>query len=58
MQSIFPKRTRQDLKTKFKKEDRTNRVLVEKSLRDPMDFDLTELEKDLGKQSFISLFYF
>jgi hypothetical protein len=55
MQSIFPKRTRQDLKTKFKKEDRINRFLVEKALRNPLDFDLTELEEDLGKLSCISL---
>jgi transcription factor TFIIIB component B'' len=53
MQSIFPKRTRQDLKMKFKKEDRTNRFLVEKALRYPLDFDLTELEKDLGNKSYI-----
>lgn len=51
MQSIFPKRTRQDLKMKFKKEDRMNRFLVEKALRYPLDFDLTELEKDLGNKS-------
>ncbi|PNF19462.1 hypothetical protein B7P43_G02346 [Cryptotermes secundus] len=50
MQSIFPKRTRRDLKIKFKKEDRTNRFLVEKALRYPLDFDLTELEKDLEKE--------
>lgn len=49
MQSIFPKRTRHDLKTKFKREDRTNRFLVEKALRCPLNFDLTELEKELGK---------
>jgi hypothetical protein len=49
MQSIFPKRTRYDLKTKFKREDRTNRFLVEKALRSPLNFDLTELEKDMGK---------
>ncbi|XP_069681897.1 nucleolar protein dao-5 [Periplaneta americana] len=50
MQSIFPKRTRQDLKIKFKKEDRTNRYLVEKALRYPLDFDLTELEKELERE--------
>ncbi|PSN53895.1 hypothetical protein C0J52_02440 [Blattella germanica] len=33
MKSIFPKRTREDLKIKFKKEDRMNRYLVEKALQ-------------------------
>ncbi|KAJ9589312.1 hypothetical protein L9F63_017471, partial [Diploptera punctata] len=47
MKSIFPKRTRRDLKTKYKKEDRLNRYLVEKALLNPLTFDLTELEKEL-----------
>lgn len=50
MQSIFPKRTRQDLKVKYKKEDRVNRYLVEKALLNPLNFDLTDLEKELQKE--------
>ena len=53
MQLIFPKRTRQDLKIKYKKEDRTNRYLVEKALLHPLDFDLTDLQKELGKYNYL-----
>ena len=47
MQSIFPKRTRQELKLKYKKEERLNNLLVEKALR-YQEFDTEALEKDLG----------
>ena len=33
---------------KFKKEDRINRSLIEKTLRNPIDFNLDELEKEAG----------
>jgi hypothetical protein len=50
VQSIFPKWTRHDLKTKLKTEEQTNRFLAEKALHCPLNFDLTELEKDLEKE--------
>ncbi|XP_049810395.1 uncharacterized protein LOC126253246 isoform X2 [Schistocerca nitens] len=46
MQSLFPKFTRKDLKDRYKKEERINRDLVEKALRNPLTFDLTELQKE------------
>ncbi|XP_047110856.1 titin homolog isoform X1 [Schistocerca piceifrons] len=46
MQSLFPKFTRKDLKDRYKKEERINRELVEKALRNPLTFDLTELQKE------------
>lgn len=49
MQSVFPKRTRQELKLKYKKEERLNHPLVEKALK-YQEFDTEALEKDLGKQ--------
>ncbi|XP_024935921.1 transcription factor TFIIIB component B'' homolog isoform X2 [Cephus cinctus] len=48
MQSLFPKRTRQEIKAKFKKEERTNRRLVEKALMFHQEFDTETLEKELG----------
>lgn len=48
MQSIFPKRTRQELKLKYKKEERLNQNLVEKALQ-YQEFDTEALDKDLGK---------
>ncbi|XP_001600099.2 transcription factor TFIIIB component B'' [Nasonia vitripennis] len=47
MQSIFPKRTRQELKLKYKKEERLNQNLVEKALQ-YQEFDTEALEKDLA----------
>ncbi|KAK7871488.1 hypothetical protein R5R35_010208 [Gryllus longicercus] len=46
MQSLFPSRSRVDLKSKFKKEERINGHLIEKALRFPSLFDLSELEKE------------
>ncbi|XP_049862691.1 titin homolog isoform X2 [Schistocerca gregaria] len=46
MQSLFPKFTRKDLKDRYKKEEKINRELVEKALRNPLTFDLTELQKE------------
>lgn len=48
MQSVFPKRTRQELKLKYKKEEKVNQNLVEKALV-YQEFDTEALEKDLGK---------
>ncbi|KAK0181650.1 hypothetical protein PV327_003918 [Microctonus hyperodae] len=47
MQSLFPKRSRQELKVKFKKEERMNRLLVEKALKYSQEFDIDLLKKEL-----------
>ena len=49
MQSLFPNRTRQEMKLKFKKEEKVNRHLVEKALAYHQEFDTEMLEKSLGK---------
>lgn len=46
MQSLFPSRSRVDLKTKYKREEKINGHLIEKALRFPSLFDLSELEKE------------
>ncbi|XP_058792331.1 transcription factor TFIIIB component B'' homolog [Phymastichus coffea] len=48
MKSIFPHRTRQELKLKYKKEEKINHNLVEKALV-YQQFDTETLEKDLAK---------
>ncbi|KAF7998187.1 hypothetical protein HCN44_009585 [Aphidius gifuensis] len=45
MKSFFPDRTRQNIKMKFKKEERQNKELVDKALSTG-DFDLDKLKKD------------
>ncbi|CAD1481262.1 unnamed protein product, partial [Heterotrigona itama] len=47
MQSLFPNRTRQEMKLKFKKEEKVNRHLVEKALAYHQEFDTEMLEKSL-----------
>ncbi|OAD57504.1 Transcription factor TFIIIB component B'' like protein [Eufriesea mexicana] len=48
MQSLFPNRTRQEMKLKFKKEEKINRSLVEKALEYHQEFDTEILEKSLA----------
>lgn len=48
MQTLFPNRTRQEIKQKFKKEERVNRSLVEKTLKYHQEFNTETLQKDLG----------
>lgn len=48
MQSLFPNRTRLQIKQKYKKEERVNRHLIEKALKYHQDFDTEMLEKQLG----------
>lgn len=48
MQSFFPNRTRQEIKIKFKKEEKVNRNLVEKALAYHQEFDTEMLEKSLA----------
>lgn len=49
MQSLFPTRTRQELKKKYKKEEKLNQRLIEKALRYHQEFDIDSLKEDLGK---------
>ncbi|XP_067140478.1 transcription factor TFIIIB component B'' homolog [Centruroides vittatus] len=46
MQNLFPNRTRQELKNKFKREERLNRKLVDRAMKDPQQFDLTGFDED------------
>ncbi|XP_023223265.1 transcription factor TFIIIB component B'' homolog isoform X1 [Centruroides sculpturatus] len=48
MQNLLPNRTRQELKNKFKREERLNRKLVDRVLKDPQQFDLTGFDDDDG----------
>ena len=60
MENVFKRRSRQDLKMKFKKEERTNRPLVDKCLSQGLKFDASffdeeseqeENEEELDEQS-------
>lgn len=48
MQTLFPNRTRQEIKQKYKKEERVNRPLVEKALKYHQEFDTEMLEEQLA----------
>lgn len=52
MEGVFKKRSRHELKMKFKKEERQNRALVDKCLRQGMQFDTSifESEPDTGDE--------
>lgn len=41
MENFFPKRSRHELKLKFKREERLNRPLVEKAINDRQQFDIS-----------------
>ncbi|XP_070158261.1 transcription factor TFIIIB component B'' homolog [Polyergus mexicanus] len=47
MQTLFPNRTRQEIKQKYKKEERVNRQLIEKALKYHQEFDTEMLEEQL-----------
>lgn len=47
MKSLFPKRSRNDIKRKYKKEEKTNRKLVEKALSSGLHFDVDLLKQEL-----------
>ncbi|KAJ8673957.1 hypothetical protein QAD02_005219 [Eretmocerus hayati] len=57
MQSVFPQRTRQELKLKYKREERTNIGLIEKALlyqefdTEALDKDLEDLDESIRKES-------
>lgn len=46
MLNLFPKRNRQELKNKFKREEKLNRHLVDRAIKDPQQFDLTAFDDD------------
>ncbi|KAJ1524139.1 hypothetical protein ONE63_010669 [Megalurothrips usitatus] len=46
MKPYFRKRTRRELKLKFKKEEKLNPKLITRALAEPLDFDISELEKE------------
>ncbi|KAL1433439.1 hypothetical protein MTO96_012557 [Rhipicephalus appendiculatus] len=46
MANFFPKRTRQELKNKFKREERRNRELVDRTINDPTQFDIEDLRPE------------
>ncbi|EEB19831.1 transcription factor TFIIIB B'' component, putative [Pediculus humanus corporis] len=48
MQKYFPKRSRLELKNKFKREERLNRSLIDRALINPSEFDMTRLENELA----------
>ncbi|XP_057338144.1 uncharacterized protein LOC130676143 [Microplitis mediator] len=47
MKSLFPKRSRNDIKRKYKKEEKINRKLVEKALSSGLHFDVDLLKQEL-----------
>uniref|UniRef100_V5GSX4 Transcription factor TFIIIB n=1 Tax=Anoplophora glabripennis TaxID=217634 RepID=V5GSX4_ANOGL len=47
MCELFPRRTRRELKQKFKKEERINRGLIDKAVMQPCNFDYTELKHEV-----------
>ncbi|KMR00325.1 transcription factor tfiiib component b -like protein [Lasius niger] len=47
MQTLFPNRTRQEIKQKYKKEERVNRQLIEKALKYHQEFNTEMLEEQL-----------
>lgn len=46
MATFFPNRTRQELKNKFKREERRNRELVDRTINDPTQFDPEGLDEE------------
>lgn len=46
MVQLFPGRNRRELKMKFKKEERMNRLLIDKALMKPVEFNITELKEE------------
>lgn len=50
MLSLFPTRSRRDLKLKFKKEEKANGYLINKALIDYTSFDIEELKESFRKE--------
>lgn len=51
MATLFPERSRLDLKNKFKKEERTRKLLIDKAMREWHNFDLNEVESFLAEDT-------
>jgi len=49
MQTFFPSRCRQDLKNKFKREEKINRSLIDAAISRPSAFNITNLKEELGE---------
>lgn len=49
MCQLFPKRTRHELKLKFKKEEKINLQLIDKAIKGPTEFNFESLEQDLSE---------
>lgn len=50
MCDLFPSRTRKELKSKFKKEEKLNRNLIDKALTNPKQFDMDDLIKEFENE--------
>lgn len=50
MASLFPHRTRRELKSKFKKEERNNGAQVDKAMESSVPWDILNLEEEFKKQ--------
>ncbi|KAJ8943991.1 hypothetical protein NQ314_009574 [Rhamnusium bicolor] len=50
MCELFPRRTRRELKMKFKKEERINQTLIDKAVMQPCSFDFTELKHEVDME--------
>ncbi|XP_060523240.1 uncharacterized protein LOC132700125 [Cylas formicarius] len=48
MAELFPKRTRRELKMKFKKEEKLNRHLIDKAVTQPCSYNYSELQLEFG----------
>ncbi|CAG9764498.1 unnamed protein product [Ceutorhynchus assimilis] len=47
MTELFPRRTRRELKLKFKKEERTNRHLIDKAILEPCSYNYTDFKREM-----------
>ncbi|KAJ8916349.1 hypothetical protein NQ315_005046 [Exocentrus adspersus] len=50
MVELFPKRTRRELKLKFKKEEKINRALIDKAVMQPCNFNYAELKHEVDME--------
>ncbi|XP_033647816.1 uncharacterized protein LOC117307239 [Asterias rubens] len=49
--AMFPKRTRQQIKNKFKREERLNRIALDKAIKDRKHFDMSLFNKEPSSDS-------
>lgn len=50
MLTLFPNRSRRDMKLKFKKEERNNPALINKALLHPKLFNIDDLKRDFEEE--------